>query len=164
VTRAIILFAAGALLSACAAPAEQEAAADGELECEIDGRSFVVSHPWTCLREGGRIVEPPSEPSAWIVEAVKVKWQGRDAITSGQFHYNRFGNKGEMRLDLPEAGDSCRGAYRLHSFGDADWLAVCDSGLKIRGTVFLDEGGVSVGGHGKDGDGRNFGFFAQPES
>lgn len=137
---------------------------EAELECVIDGRSYVVSHPWICLREGGEIVEPPSEPSPWVVEAVKVRWQGRDEIKSGQFHYNRFGSRGEMRLELPEVGDSCHGPYRLHSFGDAEWSAACDSGLKIRGTVFLDEGGVSAGGHGKDGEGRNFGFFSKQES
>ncbi len=153
-----------ALLSACAGPAGQEAAAEDELECVIDGRSYFVTHPWTCLREGGRIVEPSGEPSAWVVEAVKVHWQGRDEIKSGQFHYNRSGQRGEMRLDLPEVGDSCRGPYRLHAFGDAEWLAVCDSGQKFRGTVFLNEGGVSASGHGKDGEGRILGFFSKQES
>lgn len=160
VPTAVLLLA----LAGCAAPAEQEAVAEAELECMIDGRTYYVSHPWTCLREGGEIVEPPREPSAWVVEAVKVRWQGRDEIKSGQFHYNRFGNRGEMRLDLPEAGDSCHGPYRLQTFGNADWSAGCESGQKITGIVFLNEGGVAASGHGEDSEGRQFGFFAQPEN
>jgi hypothetical protein len=149
-----------ALLAACSTTASTT---DARLECTTDSRTYFVTHPWICLRDGGEIVEAPSAPSDWVVEAVKVKWQGRDAITSGHFYYNRFGNRGEMRLDLPEAGDSCYGPYRLHSFGDADWSAACDSGLKTRVTVFLDTDGVSASGHGKDSEGRNFGFFQKQE-
>jgi hypothetical protein len=163
VTRAIILVAAVALVSACAGPAVREAAAD-DLECVIDGRTYFVTHPWTCLREGGEIVETRGASPAWTVAAVKVRWQGRDAIKSGRFHYSRFGNRGEMRLELPEAGDSCHGPYRLQTFGNADWSAVCDSGQKITGIVFLNEGGVAASGHGEDSEGRQFGFFSRQES
>jgi len=152
------------LLAACSAPGDQETAADADLECVIDGRSYYVSHPWTCLRENGQIVETPGAPSDWVVEAVKVKWQGREDIQSGQFFYNRFGNRGEMRLDLPDVGDSCHGPYRLHAFGDADWSAVCDSGQRITGRVFLNEGGVSASGLGEDAEGRNIGFFSEQGS
>ena len=156
---AALLPASLLVLAGCAAPEAQTA--ETRLECEIAGRTYVVSHPWTCLRDGGRVIEVSAAPSRWVSQRVKVRWQGRDEIQSGRMHYNRFGRKGEMRLELPEAGDSCRGTYRLHSFGDADWLAVCDSGQRIRGIVFLDEGGVSVSGHGKDAEGRTFGFYPQ---
>jgi hypothetical protein len=156
------LSLAGALLAlaGCSGTAGQQSAM--RLECEFNGRITVVSHPWTCLRDGGRVIEAPSGPSAWISEAVRVGWQGRGEIKSGRAHYSRFGASGELRLDLPEAGDLCEGPYRLDYGHDADWSATCESGQKIEARVFLNEGGISISAVGKDGEGRTFGFFPQP--
>jgi len=156
------LSLAGALLALAGCGGATEQQAQMRLECELNGRSYVVSHPWACLREGGRVVETPSAPSAWISEAVKVGWQGRGEIKSGRAHYNRFGASGELRLDLPEAGDLCEGTYSLAYGHDADWSATCESGQKIEARVFLNEGGISISAVGKDGEGRTFGFFPQP--
>jgi hypothetical protein len=147
-------------LAGCSGSAAQQA--ETRLECDINGRTYVVSHPWACLREGGRVVEAPNAPSAWVSEAVKVGWQGRSEIKSGRAHYNRFGPTGELRLDLPEADDLCEGTYELDFGHDADWSATCESGQKIEARVFLNEGGISISAVGKDGQGRTFGFFPQP--
>ncbi|MEQ8354866.1 MAG: hypothetical protein RH942_04960 [Kiloniellaceae bacterium] len=147
------------LLAGCAA--SQEQAAETRLECEIDGHFYAVSHPWACLREGGRVIEVSSEPSAWITQAVKVGWQGRTEIKSGRLHYVRIGREGALRLELPEADDECQGSYTLKSPTDADWTALCDSGQVIAGHLFMNEGGISISARGKDAEGRSFGFYPQ---
>ena len=156
---AALLPASLLVLAGCAGP--DEPATESRLECEIRGRTYVVSHPWSCLREGGRVIEVSAAPSRWVSQPVKVGWQGRDEIQSGRLHYNRAGGAGGLRLELPEAGDECEGSYVLKTPTDANWSASCDSGQEIAGNLFLDEGGISISAQGKDADGRTFGFYPQ---
>ncbi len=151
---ALLLLPAG-----CAAPGGQSA--ETRLECESAGRTYFVSHPWSCLREGGRVSEVSATPSPWISQAVRVGWQGRAEIRSGRLHYNRAAWEGELRLELPEAGDVCQGSYVRLTATDADWSATCDSGQQIAGRLFMNEGGISISAHGEDGEGRSFGFYPQ---
>ena len=150
-----------ALLAAgCAAPGAQRA--EARLECELNGKLSFVSHPWSCLREGGRVIEVSAAESAWASEAVKVGWQGRGEIKSGRLHHLHLGDAGTLRLDLPEARDACEGDYALTTPTDGDWSATCDSGQQIEARLFLNEGGVTLSAHGQDGEGRSFGFYPKP--
>lgn len=132
------------------------------LECEASGRVYFVTDPWSCLGQGGRVAEVPVEPAAWVSEAVKVGWQGRSEINSGRAHYSRAGTSGGLRLTLPEVNDECRGGYVMTTPTDAAWTATCDSGQHIEARLFLNEGGVTISAHGKDGQGRTFGFYPKP--
>jgi len=157
--REVCAAALALALAGCAASEEQTA--ETRLECEVDGHYYFVSHPWSCLREGGRVIEVATGPSVWVSQAVKVGWQGRDEITSGRLHYNRADTAGDLRLELPEAEDECEGRYTLKSPTDANWSASCDSGQEIAGHLFLNEGGISISALGTDGEGRSFGFYPE---
>lgn len=152
-----LALALAGLAAGCSGALEQTA--ETRLECEVNGRAYFVSHPWACLRQGGRVAEVPAEPSPWISEAVKVGWQGRGDIKSGRAYYNRAGAEGGLRLTLPEVNDECQGSYVLQTPTDADWTATCDSGLRIEARLFLNEGGIAISAVGKDGEGRTFGFY-----
>lgn len=149
-----------AALAGCAAPAEQPAEGGGRLECEIEGYFYFVSHPWACLREGGRVVDTGEASGEWTTVAVTVRWQGRDEIKSGQLHYNRFGRKGEMRLELPAAGDACEGPYTLGTPYEGTWTGRCDSGQTLKVELYLKQYRVAISARGKDGERRTFGFYA----
>ncbi len=156
-------FLALALLaSGCAAPGEQQGAGDDRLECELDGHIYFISHPWACLREGGRVVEVPASADSRETVAVKVGWQGREEIKAGRLRYDSSRRRGSLRLELPAAGDVCEGDFLLTTPTDGDWTATCDSGQQIEARLFLNQAGVTISAHGKDGEGRSFGFYPKP--
>lgn len=156
----LILAALAGLAPGCTGAADDRA--ETRLECEVNGRVSLVSDPWPCLRQGGRVAEVPAEPASWVSEPVKVGWQGRAEINSGRAYYSRAGTQGGLRLTLPEVNDECQGNYVMTTQTDADWTATCDSGQHIEARLFLNEGGVTISARGKDGEGRSFGFYPKP--
>ena len=156
----VVLAGVAPLLAACGGSYEK--VQRGSFECEINGRYYFASHPKACAQEGGRAVDPVPANGQSASLAVKVGWQGRDEITTGQLTYSRFGDWGDLRLELPEAGDVCEGTYRLKNPYDATWNADCESGRTVRGNLFLRQVDVAISAQGKDGDGRSVGFFPLP--
>lgn len=151
-----------AFLAGCAAPGEHEAAGGERLECEIDGHYYFITHPWSCLREGGTVVEVPAGESGWTSVAVKVGWQGRDEIKAGRLQYNSSRREGSLRLDLPAAGDVCEGPYKLATPYEGTWSAHCASGHTLDARLLLRQYKVTISALGKDGEGRTFGFTPKP--
>ena len=153
-----VLFLAA--LAGCAAPDAQEASV--RLECEANGYTYVITDPWSCLREGGRVVEVTPAAGDWTTVAVKVGWQGREEITAGRLHYDRSRRQGQLLLDLPAAGDVCEGPYELATPSEGTWSAHCESGHTLDVTLLLRQYRVAISALGKDGEGRSFGFTPRP--
>jgi len=80
-------------------------------------------------------------------------------------HYSRLGDRGDLRLELPEAGDACEGPYTLGTPYEGIWTGRCDSGQTLKAELYLKQYRVAVSARGKDGERRTFGFYApEPES
>jgi hypothetical protein len=160
--RVTIFFAAMALLAACTTTASTT---DARLECTTDSRTYFVTHPWICLREGGRLVETAEGASDWTSLAVSVRWQWREEIRSGHLYYRRTGDLGELLLELPSVEDACKGDFTLWVAYEGEFAARCESGQTLRGSIYLKQYRVAASARGEDGEGRNFGFYApEPES